>query len=217
MTILFALLSTLLGIALVFGGYRIARFLIPLAGFIAGLSVGGAIIADANNAPFLGTLLGILVGLFLGVIFAVFAYLFYGAAVIMIAGVLGYWLGSSFILLFGFQPGLLSALVGLGVGVIVGIGALLLRTPKFLLVFITAVAGAVFTIGGVLLLFNQIPLESFNYAVAQEKISDSFLWTVLAIALAGVGIAVQAMTTKDYYFSDWNLPVEEPEKLEAKE
>src|SRR5947209_19982489 len=121
MRILFALLSAIIGLMLVFGGYRLARIVIPLWGFIAGLSLGGAVIADMSNNPFLGTFLGVMVGLVMGLIFGLFAYLYYSVAVIVLIGSLGYWAGSSFIMFLGFNHGLLSTLSGLALGIIVGV------------------------------------------------------------------------------------------------
>ena len=205
MRILFALLTMLAGLLLVFGGYRVARIFIPLIGFVAGLSVGGAVYADLASTPFLGTVLGVVVGIALGLVLALFAYLYYYAAIIVLAAALGYSMGSSFILFFGFHPGILSTVVGLGIGLLVGVAAVVLNAPRYFLIILTAVTGAVTAVGGVLLLFNTIPLETFNYAVAHAKISNSFIWSLLTAGLAIVGIATQAMTTSHYYLEEWTV------------
>jgi hypothetical protein len=207
MRILFALLSALAGLALVFGGYRIARFLIPLMGFMAGLSIGGAVIADASSASFLGTALGIIVGLTTGLALAVFAYLYYSLAIIVLAGGIGYWAGSGFMLLLGFSPDLLSALAGITLGIAIGLTALLLNAPKYVLIVLTSIAGSVATIGGILLLFNKIPLDFYSYTTAKVSISNSFIWTVATLALLAVGMMAQIKSTNDYDFEEWTSEV----------
>jgi len=203
MRILFALLILLAGVALLARGYRFARILIPLWGFIAGLSIGGAIIADMDSAPFLGTVLGILVGLVLGAIFALLAYLYYAAAVVILAAAAGYWAGSSFITLLGFDAGFLSAAVGLLAGIAVAVAAILSNAPKYVLIFLTAMAGAMAVVGGVLLLFNQIPLDSFSYAAVNQALSVSFVWTIVAVASMIAGIVFQVRTTENYTLEAW--------------
>lgn len=205
MRILFALLTLVVGIALLVGGYRLARFVIPLWGFVAGLSVGGTVISHMANTPFLGTALGIIVGLFLGIVFAVLSYLFYSIAVVVLIGAAGYWAGSSFIQLFGFNPGVLSTIVGTALGIAVALVALLLNAPKYALVVITAAVGAMTSIGGILLLFNQIPLDEFSFSAINQSVGNSFIWTLLALVLTGASIAFQIVTTHRYSFEAWTL------------
>lgn len=205
MRILFALLTLIVGIALLVGGYRLARFVIPLWGFLAGLSVGGSIVSSMASTPFLGTAIGIIVGLFLGVIFAVLSYMFYSIAVVVLIGAAGYWAGSSFIQLFGFNPGVLSVVVGTALGIMVAIVALLLNAPKFVLIVISAAVGAMTVVGSILLLFNQIPLEEFSYHAVNQSVGNSFIWTLFALVLAGASIAFQIATTARYNFEAWTL------------
>lgn len=210
MTLLFALLSGIIGLALILGGYRLARFIIPLMGFLSGLSIGGAIIANSAHVPFLGTVLGIITGIVLGLIFAALAYFYYYLAVVILAGGVGYWAGSGFVQLLGFNPGILSALVGIALGIVVGIIAIVSNAPKFALIALTSLAGAIATIGGVMLLFRVIPLDTFSLSTAGVAISNSFLWSLAALALFAIGLVVQTNTTTDYYFEEWALGSDHP-------
>jgi hypothetical protein len=212
MRIIFALLSLVAGLLLIFSGYRLARYLIPLIGFIAGLSLGGAITADIAGTVFLGTALGIFMGIILGLVLAAIAYFYYSLAVIVLAGGLGYWAGSSFILALGFNPGVLSVVAGVALGCIVGMLAIFYNAPKYVLVLMTSVVGAVAAVGGTLLLFNKIPLDAYSYTTAHLAISNSFIWTVVALALIVVGVVSQVRSTENYTFERWavghdhNLP-----------
>jgi nitrate reductase gamma subunit len=108
-------------------------------------------------------------------------------------------------LLFGFSPGLLSALVGIAGGIVVGLLAIMTNAPKYVLIALTSIGGAVATVGGILLLFNKIPFDTYSYTTANVTISNSFLWTVVTIGLIVVGIAAQAATARDYEFDEWTM------------
>jgi hypothetical protein len=201
--ILFALLTLLVGVALLFGGFRLARIIIPIWGFVAGLSIGGTIIANMASTPFLGTALGIVIGLLLGAVFALISYLYYSVAVLVLVGAVGFWAGSNFIMLLGINPGLLTTLSGVVLGLLLAIGSLIVDVPKYLLIFATAMGGAMAVVGSLLLMFNQIPLSAFNYATVNQSVSGSFGWTLVALVLMVTGIATQTRTTTDYQFEEW--------------
>lgn len=204
MTLLFALLSIVIGASLVLVGYRFARILLPLMGFLLGLSIGGAVISDIGGTVFLGTALGIVVGIISGLVLAALAYFYYYLAVVIAAASLGYWAGSGLILLLGFSPGLLSVLAGLGVGALVGALSVISNVPKYVLITLTSFAGAITAVGGVMLLFGQIPLDAFSYTTASIAVSNSFIWTVIAFGLFGVGVISQIATTNNYELAEWN-------------
>jgi len=204
MTIFIALASALIGLGLLFSGYQLARVVIPLMGFFAGLTLGGAIIADNASSSFLGTTLGIVVGVAAGIAMAIFAYMFYYAAIVILTASMGYVAGSGLMLWLGFNPGLVAALVGVAAGAALGILAVTTNVPKFLLIILTSIAGAVLTVGGVMLLFHVVPVDIYSYTTAKFAITNSFLWSVAAILLAGFGGAVQNMMTQNFTLEEWN-------------
>jgi hypothetical protein len=195
--ILFAILTLIAGLALVFGGYRVMRIVLPIYGFVAGLGFGAAIASDMSGTPFLGGAVGITVGLLVGFALALVAYLWYYAAVVILVGMLGYWAGESLVYLFGLDHGFISVMLGLAGGIALGIAAVVLNAPKYLLIGATAVAGAITAIGGLLLLFNKIPLDYFSYNVAHAAVSNSAWWMFVGLALAATGIATQYYSTRD--------------------
>jgi hypothetical protein len=206
MDILLALLVMATGLILLFNGYALARFLIPVWGFISGLALGGAVMADLSDTPFLATVSGLAIGLLVGAGFALFAYFYYAAAVIIAAGAIGYWLGSSLIQFTGIDPGFLSTTVGIAVGALAGFAALLSNAPKYVLIVLTAVAGAVTTIGGVMLLFNVVPVDYFSYTLTRTVIHYSLIWTLAMIALAVVGMVLQSRQARQHEYLDaWSI------------
>jgi hypothetical protein len=202
--ILIALLTAGAGLFLLFFGYRLARLLIPLWGFITGVSLGGALIANMQSTPFLGTVLGVTIGLLLGVIFAAFAYMYYAIAVIILGVGLGYWAGSELMLFVGFNPGLISVVTGILIGTVFGAAAVAFNAPRVILIVGTAIAGAVSTIGAALLLFNQISLDQFSYSTAHATIASSGWWTFAMVLLALIGFGAQSRADEDYELEKWS-------------
>ena len=215
----FGLLAIGIGTALCFAGYRLARVLIPLWGLLAGFTIGASAASDAFNNAFVGTTVGIVVGLVVGVVFALFAYFFYSLAVVLLGASLGYWLGTSMVLFFGFEKGFLSAIIGIAIGAVFALLAVVINAPKYFLIFATAVGGAVAVFGGVLLVFDKIQLDAFSYSTASAAISTSWFWSLLALVLAVVGIAYQLKTNPNYTFEQWGPSLsggEAPKKVDSK-
>jgi hypothetical protein len=201
--LIFALFAGLIGLALVFGGYRLARILIPLWGLLAGFTLGAAGVSDALNGGFIGTTMGIIVGVVVGVVFALLAYFFFSLAVVLFSASLGYWLGTSMVLFLGFNKGFLSAIVGIVLGAIVGIIALFGNFPKYYLIIISSIGGAVAVLGGIMLLLNKIQIDAFSYAAVSQEVKTSWFWLLLAVLLAGVGIVYQIKSNPDFTLEEW--------------
>jgi Domain of unknown function (DUF4203) len=198
-------LVLLVGAAFCFVGYRFFRILITIWGFFAGFNLGaGAMTALFNNA-FLGTVTGWILGLVVGLVLAALAYLFYYFAVVLLGASAGYSLGSGFIALFGLNnPGFVSVIVGVVVAVVFAFLILALNLPKLLIMVMTALGGAVAIMGGFLILFGQISTTASHSAlqygvpVALAEVKNSWIWSILAIALAVVGFLAQWRTMQEY-------------------
>jgi hypothetical protein len=197
-----------IGTLLCFAGYKVARIIIPIWGFFAGLFMGAAGVSDALNNQFLGTTLGIVVGLILGLVFALFAYFFFSLAVVLMGASFGYWLGTGLVTMIGFEKGFLSASVGISIGVIFAILAIIINAPKYYLIVTTAFAGAVAVFVGFLVLINRINIESLSY-VDSSDITVSILWSILAATLGIFGLIFQVLNTKNQEIEKWGTPFEE--------
>ena len=215
--VFFALISVLLGLGLAFGGYRLARIIIPLWGFFAGFTLGASGTSDALNSSFIGTTLGIVVGFFVGLLFALLAYFFFSLAIILFTASLGYWLGTSLVLFFGFNKGFLSATVGIILGIVFGLVALFGNFTKYYLMIVTAFGGAVVAFGGVMLLFGKIELDAFNYAAASQAVSSSWFLALAALVVGVIGLVFQLQTNKQYELEEGGaLSAPAPKKVDAK-
>jgi hypothetical protein len=191
------------GFALLFGGYRLARIMLPLWGFITGMMFGGAIIAELSSTPVLGAALGIVAGIVSGLALAVLSYLFYSAAIIILFGALGYWIGTGFVLLIGSSFGLLAALIGIGLGIVCGIIAVAFNAPKYILIGMTSIAGAIAIAGGLMLLTDIVLLNAFSYGAVQTVIENSAVWAFGVLCLATAGCIIQIIFNADYQLKEW--------------
>lgn len=213
--VLFALIAGGVGLALCFAGYRLARILIPIWGFFAGFTIGAAGVSDALNTGFISSTLGIVVGLLVGLVFALFAYFFFSLAIVLLSASLGYWLGTSMVLFLGFDKGFLSAALGIILGAIAAIIALVINAPKYYLIIVTGIGGAVVLISGFMLLFGKLELDTFNYAAASSAVTSSWLWITISAVLAIMGMAFQVKSNPDYTLEPWG-EYEAPKKVDSK-
>ncbi len=203
--ILLGLLIGVVGLFILFAGYRFARILLPIWGFISGFVLGASIIADASSSTFLGGLFGIVVGIGLGLVFALLIYAYYYAAIVLLGAATGYWLGASFISLFGIDTGFLTAIAGIALGAVFGLASIMLNFPKVFLIVMTSIGGAVVLIMAAMLIFDVIPNEYLSYSTVKIAISDSFFWWFTAIVLASMGIGTQFALEKELEIQQWNM------------
>ena len=77
------------------------------------------------------------------------------------------------------------------------LAAIVLRLPRAIVIAVTALWGAGATLGGVLIVLQQIEPEELGYGAVDAVVSQSFLWLLIYLALAAVGAVWQAMTTSD--------------------
>jgi phosphotransferase system glucose/maltose/N-acetylglucosamine-specific IIC component len=88
----------------------------------------------------------------------------------------------------------LAALIGAG---LLGLFALLTRLPFVIVMVETAIAGAIMTIIGLLLIFQQIDLEQVQWGVPWKFPDDSWFWWIIMIVLATAGIVIQQRSMRD--------------------
>jgi hypothetical protein len=202
-TVLVSLLLILLGSAFTFGGYRFFVVLVSIWGFFAGFQFGATIFTNLFGEGFLRTVLSWVVGLLAGLTAAALAYLFYAAAVIMLAGLVGYQLGIGIMAGFGVPEGWLTFLVGLLISLAVVALALYLHLPKLLVLILTALAGAATMLAGVFVALGRISLDSLRSGAVGAILSDSWWWGLLFLAIAAVGFYFQWRTTQSYVVDEY--------------
>lgn len=75
---------------------------------------------------------------------------------------------------------------------------MILRFPKVLIIVLTAFAGAGAILAGFFLAFGRISLADLQFGTVGAIVRDNWIWGVLYLALAGVGILIQWGTTEHY-------------------
>ena len=210
-TILGGLLLLLIGLAFTFYGYRLFLVMLPIWGFFAGFWLGANALMLLFGNGFLATTTGWIVGFVVGLLVALLSYLFYFLGVAIVAGIIGYGLGASFMGLFGLEGGLLVFGVGVVVALIVIVLTLVLNLQKYVVILLTALGGGVASVVAALVMLNQVSLQALSESGnALTAIADvSQIWLVVALALAIVGIIWQIRSSrsyefkKEYYVQSW--------------
>jgi hypothetical protein len=129
-------------VVLAFFAYRLFLILLPIWGFFFGLLLGANTVQWLFNGT--GLLVNVtswVVGLVVGAVFAVLSYLFFIAAVAIIAGSLGYFVSVYFLLWVGMKAGFLLWLIGIVVGVILIFVTLQFNLQKWVIIITTAPNG----------------------------------------------------------------------------
>jgi hypothetical protein len=196
--VLASLLIILMGLGLCFGGYRFFTILLPIWGFFAGFQFGATIFTNLFGQGFLSTVISWVIGLLVAITAAALAYLFYAAAVVLLAGLVGYELGVGIMTWFGFKPGFIPFLVGLVFALGIVALAIFLRLPKVLIIVLTAFAGAGAILAGFFLALGRISLDSLRFGEVGAILRDNWLWGLLYLAIAAVGFAFQWQTTQNF-------------------
>ena len=162
LTILLALFGLLLGAALLFVGYRFFLVMLPIWGFFAGVWLGAYAVTAIFGTGFLSTVTGLVVGIVVGVVGAVLSYLFYLVGVAIVAAAIGGALGSGIMTALGFDPGFLVTVVAI-VSALVAVGlTLLLSLQKYVIIALSAIAGADLIVLSGLLLIGRVTLEQLQ-------------------------------------------------------
>jgi hypothetical protein len=202
-TITLAILAVLLGAAFLLVGYRFFLVMLPIWGFFGGFWIGAYAISLLLGTGFLATATGLVVGFVVGIIGAVLSYLFYIVGVLIIAGAFGGALGSGIMSALGFDPGLIMTIVTIISGLVAAGLTLVLNLQKYVIIVLTAMAGAVLVILAGMLLFGQVTVADLQAGgnFVQPIFQGSWFWGIVWLVLAIAGVVVQIRANRTYAFS----------------
>lgn len=186
------LLAVLAGLFFCFRGRLTLRLIIPVWGAFAGFALGAGLVAGFAGERFLGTVLGWIVGLLFAVAFALLAYLYYFAGVVIAMGSSGFALGSALVVALGINWSWLVVTVGILVGVLFGVLAVVADLPMLLLVLVSALGGATVAVAGLMLLVGTLDTADFGDATITSQIQDDWWWYLLFLVLATAGVVTQS-------------------------
>jgi hypothetical protein len=193
------LIALLIGVAMIFSGYRWFLVILPIFGFVAGFGLG----ADTMHALFgyqmFATVTSWVVGFIVGAVFAVLSYFFYLFGVAIFAGAVGYYLAMGLMLglginIFNFIPWLIGIVAAVALAFVV----LRFNVQKYVIIIGTSLAGAGVVIASLLYAFGKYNLTELASLAVKVAISANWLWWLTFVVLAGFGIYTQIVTTRTF-------------------
>jgi hypothetical protein len=193
-----------LGSLIAFGGYRLFLILLPIYGFFFGLSFGAHSVQALFGDGFLSTTTSWVVGFFAGLLFALLSYLFWAFAVALMAGSLGYGLVAGFFGLFGADLDVLVWIIGVVVGLLFAVSAIVLNLQKAIVIVSTALVGAWTIVGTFLFLFTSATPASLAESGAKTVLDDHPLWLIIFAVVAAVGMLFQFQVNRSYEIERYN-------------
>ncbi len=194
MQLIIAIVALLIGAAFTLGGWRFFLLLLPIWAFVVGFNVGtDAVTAIFKDGTF-ATVTSWVVGFVLALVFAIFSYLYYYIAVAVMAGAVGYAIGSGAWGLIGNEYGVIAFVIGLVLAVVVAAAALILNVPKYLVIVLTSLGGAATVLAGWFILIGKVPEDAIHWVQIGRLIADSWVYLIVFAAIAAAGIVVQMAT-----------------------
>jgi hypothetical protein len=201
--LLVGVLAVLIGTAFTLAGYPLFLVLLPIWAFLYGLIVLGGSAADSLGGGVLVDVFSFGLGAVVGVFLAILAYAFWWAGVILLGATIGWLIGTGLLGAIGFNPGLLTMIVGFAAAAVLGVLFVMFKMPKVVVIVITSIAGAATAVAGVLIALNQVPVDSLKNGPLGAIESQGWL-SVLAVALLGaIGIVVQMQLARNTEVQIW--------------
>ena len=197
-----AIIAFLFGLLLCFAGYRFFLFLLPIWGFFFGLWLGAQTMQALFGVGAFATVTSWVVGFVVGVVFAVLSYLFYIAAVAIIAGSLGYYAAVGILGAIGLNLNFLVWLIGIAAAVALAIVTLRFNLQKWVIIIATSLMGAAVIFGGFFVLFN--PATQLMDNPIRAFLASNPLLMILALITAAFGIFVQYRSTQAYEIESYD-------------
>jgi Domain of unknown function (DUF4203) len=196
------LIAFLFGLLLCFAGYKFFLALLPIWGFVFGLWLGAQTMQALFGVGAFATVTSWVVGFVVGAVFAVLSYLFYLAAVAVIAGSLGYSVAVGILLALGMNMNFLVWLIGIVAAIALAVVTLRFNIQKWVIIIATSFLGAAVVFGGFFVLYN--PLTNLMENPIRAFLSSNPLLMILAIAMAIFGIVVQYQNTRSFTMDNYN-------------
>lgn len=156
MDILLGIVAIVVGAFVAAYGARGFYLLLPVFGFVIGFLLGAQVVTAIIGDGVFATALSWVAGFVVAVLFAALAGLWWWAAVVILFGVVGFDIGSGLLVAIGLDPGLITWLAGIALGIVFAIAAIVLDAPTVLVAAATAFGGGAYVVAGFYLVFGQI-------------------------------------------------------------
>ncbi len=197
-------IALLFGTAVIFGGYRLFIFLLPIWGFFAGFMLGAQTIDYIFNTGLFASVTGLVVGFLVGMLFAVLAYLFYLIAVGIVSFSLGYGATIGILGWIGLSPGIVLWVIAILVGVLLALGVYRFNIQKYAIIVATAMGGTGIIIYTLLVVFDNTLAVSLLQNPVKVAMANSFWWFLFFVVVAGLGIVAQIRANRTFEVDAYN-------------
>ncbi len=190
--IVVGILALVVGAALALRGYVALRILIALWGSLFGFFLGAGLVAGLTGDGFLAATLGWLVGIVLAIVFGAIAYLYYAVSIVLGMAGIGFALGTGLMAALHVRWSWLVVLVGIVVGVLLAVVTIAASLPAVLLMVLSALAGAVVAVFGLMALFGIVDTTDLTQGEVTARLSTSWWWYAVYLVIAITGIVAQS-------------------------
>lgn len=189
--LLLGLAAIAIGALFCFRGYLTMRIIIPIWGAFAGFFLGAGLVAGLGGDDFLANAAAWLVGIGVAVAFGLLAYLYFEVSVALAMSAIGFVVGTSLLVALGVTWNWLIVLVGVVVGVLLAVLAIMGDLPMALLTVLTALAGSSVIVTGVMLVAGTIDNDDLSRSDTTDLLGDSPWWYAAYVLLVVAGIVFQ--------------------------
>jgi hypothetical protein len=193
--VLVGVLAIAVGALFCFRGYLALRVIIPLWGSFAGFLLGAGLVANTGSDGFLRSGLAWAVGLAVAVVFGALAYLYFEVSVVLTMASIGFALGTTLMATLGVRWSWLVVVVGVGLGTLLAVVAVIGDLPGMLLTFLSALAGASAIVAGTMLITGVLGTSQLTSPATTERLDDGWWWYALYVGLVVAGLVAQGRAT----------------------
>lgn len=205
MSILIGIIAIIVGAIYTFLGYNLFRILLPIWGLFAGAAIGWTGTTQAFGTGFVATIIAIIIAILIALIFAALSWFFYSLAIVILGASLGYSLSIAILNSLGIDFVITNVMVGIVGAIILGTLAYAYNIRKYIVVLLTATAGASLIVVGLLVLLGRVEVAELQHAqILNPIIKERFLWWSVWAVLAILGIIQQALTRGRDWFEDYS-------------
>jgi len=192
--IIIGLLAIGIGAAWATYGLKLFTILLPLWAFFFGLVAGAQWGQDVFGQGFFATTLSWGIGFIFGIVLAAISFFWYYAAIVILAGAVGYSLGIGFFQFLNLGTGVIAVIVGLILGAIFAVGTFMLGVPILLVMVFSAFSGAAAVVNGVFIFTGTIKLETLNGGIFGSLLHQGFVGTIAFLVLGAAALMYQMRT-----------------------
>lgn len=194
--IVVGLLGVVLGAAFCFAGFRYFLLLLPVWGLFVGFMVGAGATATLLGEGFLGSVIGIVVGVAVAIVFALLSYFYWWGAILVVAGSLGFWFAHWVLGLLGITAdGFVVTLIAIAAGVALAVVAFIVNAPKYVAIILTAFAGAAWLVVGVALILGIVKTDGLADGALAALYQQGWVWIVIGAVAGAAGVVAQLQMT----------------------